>query len=59
MEHRFEMWTENNRYISTIHTRGLKFYVHAGMELAMLQIRKGKRDNVEIIFHMSPLKHML
>ena len=25
----------------------------------MLQVRRGKRDNLEIIFHITPLKHML
>ena len=28
-------------------------------EYSMLKIRRGKRDNLEIIFHITPLKHML
>ena len=27
--------------------------------IAVLQIRRGKRDNLEIIFHITSLKHML
>ena len=28
-------------------------------QLAVLQIRRGKRDNLGILFHITPLKHML
>ena len=28
-------------------------------DLTVLQIKRGKRDNLGIIFHIDPLKHML
>ena len=41
-----------------------KFQVHFNYQgtvpcLAMLQIRRGKKDNLWIILHITPLKHML
>ena len=44
------------------YNRAYQHFVDAGLTLAgrsELHIRRGKRDNLGIIFHMNPLKHML
>ena len=47
-------------FVNTMHILCADFlkkdFLH---KIAVLQIRRGKRDNSGIIFHITPLKHML
>ena len=49
------------QYTGSINGTLSKSYIFRKLEsiMALLQIRRGKRDNLGIIFHSTPLKHML